>query len=256
MNKQYFFFATLLSTAIRYCWMFVISLILTIIGSFGTPVCLYIGFALLALYLLICFGWSIYMQRSVKRFSDDPEFVEMMSRITSDPNAFLSDSMEKFDEKKQLHGQDLLKLSDDDLFEVVYFQNLDIADGAEDEEHELEQFSGARRTVYILSMFDMEIQNGGLCQFFVNSSSSVAPYVCDALNAVGAHEHRELFENFIAKNNIDVSNLESFKKGTSVRAYIKQTKRFDYETFDDKYSELPVLQHKIVAYIKDNINEF
>lgn len=256
MNKQSFFLMNLLTTAIRYCWMFVVSLILTVIGSLGTPVCLYVGFALLALYLLICFGWSLYMQKFINGTSGDPEFDEMMKNIMSDPDAFLTNSMKNYDQKKQLHGEELLDLPDGELFEIVYFQNIDIAESAEDEDEELEQFFGARRTVYILSMFDMEIQNGGLCQFFVNSTSSVAPYVCDALSAVGAHEHRELFENFVTKNNIDVSNLESFKKGKGVRAYIKQTKRFDFNAFDDKYSELPVLQDKIVAYIKDNINEF
>ena len=68
--------------------------------------------------------------------------------------------------KKHLHGEELLKLSDDKLFETVYLQTLDLVDSFADEEAALAQFSPVQRTVYILSIYDMEIQNGGLCQFF------------------------------------------------------------------------------------------
>ena len=154
-----------------------------------------------------------------------------------------------------MKGEELLTLSDDDLFETVTFQNLDIVGEAEDEDEELELLTGARKTVYILESFDSEIQNGGLCQFFVNSSRVVAPYVFEALKSVGADEHLNLFEEFITANNIDISNLESFKV-SSVRGFKKQSKRFDFDAFDDKYYDLPELQEKVVAYIKNNINEF
>ena len=86
--------------------------------------------------------------------------------------------------KKHLHGEDLLKLSDDKLFETVYLQTLDLVESFADEESALAQISPAQRTVYILSIYDMEIQNGGLCQFFVNSSRSLAPYVGQCLKTV------------------------------------------------------------------------
>ena len=64
--------------------------------------------------------------------------------------------------KKYLHGEDLLQLSDDKLFETVYLQTLDLVDSFADEESALAQISPAQRTVYILSIYDMEIKNGGL----------------------------------------------------------------------------------------------
>ena len=57
----------------------------------------------------------------------------------------------------------------------------------------------------------MELQNGGLCQFFVNSSRSLAPYVDECLKMVGAEEHRKLFAEFVANNQIDLNNLDSFR---------------------------------------------
>jgi hypothetical protein len=64
-----------------------------------------------------------------------------------------------------------------------------------------------------------------------------------------------LFEQFLTSNSIDVSDLDSFRV-SSTKGYIKQTKRFDYDAFDDRYYELPALQDYVVKYIRDNIREF
>ena len=256
MKKSSLFCTQLFLNAIRYGLLFVVAAIVTIIGVVWVDVCLYIGLGLITLYVIICLGVTVSMNTIMKRLSEEnPKFNEIMEKLADDPELFLSEAMENYDEMKLLHGKELLELSDEDLFEAVYFQNIDIAEKAEDEDKELEQFAGARRTVYILCLFDSEIQNGGLCQFFVNSSRVVAPYVSESLKIVNANEHLALFEQFITANNLDVSNLDSFKV-FSKRGYIKQTKRFDFASFDDKYYELPALQEKVVAYIKDNINEF
>ena len=98
---------------------------------------------------------------------------------------------------KEVHGKELKKLSDDALFETVYLQTLDVVDSFPDEETAFSKISIEQKTVYILSIYDMEIQNGGLCQFFVNSSRSLAPYIEDNLNKIGATEHKKLFTEFI-----------------------------------------------------------
>ena len=256
MNKFSAFFTNFFLTAFRHIGSIVISIILIIAGAIWSNVCFYIGLFLIALNVIVALVGAFRAQNIMNyRSDDDPEFNEMMEKLTADPKSFLSEIMEAQEENRHLHGEDLLSLSDDDLFETIYFQNIDIAEEAEDEDKEIEQFTGARKTVYVLGLFDSEIQNGGLCQFFVNSSSVVAPYVSESLKSVGANEHLNLFEEFITANNIDISNLESFKV-FSIRGFKKQTKRFDFDSFDDKYYELPVLQEKVVAYIKNNINEF
>ena len=251
-----FFMMQVFLNAVRYGLLFILSLVLIVVGAIWSAVCLYIGLGLLLLYLLLCFASAIQNSRTVKRLSEEnPEMQTMLDQLMTDPNAFLSDITGEYDEKKKLHGQELLTLSDDDLFETVYFQNLDIAESAEEEEQELEQFSGARRTVYILGLYDMELQNGGLCQFFVNSSKAVAPYVEEALDAVGAAEHHALLKNFIGANQIDLSDLRVFR-ASGVRKYRKLEKKYDFDAFDEQYYELPPLQKKVVAYIKEHIDEF
>ncbi len=253
--KKRLFLTQLFLNGVQFGWLLLIALAVAVVGFLWIDVCQWIGLGLLVLYILIVLITTICTHHLIAALSGDSEFSDLLEKISEDPQSFLSGAMEDFEEMKQLHGDQLSSLSDGDLFEAVYYQNLDIAENAEGEDRELEQFSDPRRTVYILSVFDMEIQNGGLCQFFVNSSGAVAPYVSEALAAVGAAEHRALFEKFLTSNSIDVSDLASFRV-SSTKGYIKQTKRFDYDAFDDRYYELPALQDYVVKYIRDNIREF
>ncbi len=246
----------LLLSAVRFIFLLIISLVLTVVGALGVKTCLYIGFVLLGVYILLVLIHAIRMVKLMSCFSDDnPEFNEMMDALKTDPKAFMSDLMERQDQNRDLHGEALLELDDDELFETVYFRDMELIDDADDEESELENISFARKTVYVLGLFDAEVQNGGLCQFFVNSSSVAAPFVSECLEIVGADEHRGLFNEFVSDNAIDLSDLSSFKV-QSRRAYIKQTKRFDFDAFDDRYYELPALESFVTAYIRANINEF
>ena len=154
-----------------------------------------------------------------------------------------------------MHGEKLLELPDDQLFEAVYFYNLDLIESYPDEVTALSQISPERRVVYILSIFDMELQNGGLCQFFVNSSRFLAPYVDECLKTVGAEKHRKLFAEFVTNNQIDLNNLDAFKI-SAVEEYAAKTERYDFDAFDNSYYELSPLQNFIVAYVKANISEF
>lgn len=156
---------------------------------------------------------------------------------------------------KEIHGAELLKLTDSQLYEKVYLQTLDLVEAYPDEKTALSEISPEYKTVYILSIYDMEIQNGGLCQFFVNSSRLLAPHVDDCFQTINAQEHKKLFNEFVTNNNIDLEHLESFEI-EDVNEYTAQTMRYDFEAFDNAYIELTPLQDYIVSYIKDNISAF
>ena len=141
------------------------------------------------------------------------------------------------------------------MFSTHYLQTLDLVDSFANEEAALAQISPAQRTVYILSIYDMEIQNGGLCQFFVNSSRLLAPHVETSLETVGAEDHRQLFAAFVADNRLDLQNLDSFEI-TDVEEYAAQTERYDFDAFDAAYCNQTPLQEYIVTYIKANISDF
>jgi hypothetical protein len=101
----------------------------------------------------------------------------------------------------------------------------------------------------------MEVQNGGLCQFFVNSSGELAPYIEDAMAEIGAEEHRALFAKFVTENEIDLNNMDSFRV-TSVRQYRDQLERYDYGIFDDAYYDLPSIYDYLTKWLRENIDRF
>ena len=234
--------------AIRYSLLLILSIILIIVGLVGDNICNYVGLGILGLYLVLCLISALRMGHLVNKMPIDQNQLNTLMEM-------LKQGMTENNGNNLLHGEDLLSLSNEDLFEAVYGQNLAICEEAGDTDQEVLLFTGARRTVYVVNAFDMEIQNGGLCQFFVNSSRSAAPYVSQALAAIGAEAHRKLFDEFIETNGIDVNDLDSFSVD-SIEDYQKQAKRFDFETFDDRYYELDCLTDPVANYIRENIAEF
>ena len=92
-------------------------------------------------------------------------------------------------------------------------------------------------TVAALIIFDAEMMNGGLCQFFVNDYNGYAQYIADALGEVGASGLQKHYSDFISQNTIDVTQMDSFRIA-SVQDYVKQFERFPYEAFDETFSEI------------------
>lgn len=92
-------------------------------------------------------------------------------------------------------------------------------------------------TIAALITFDAEMMNGGLCQFFVNDYSGYAQYVSEALGEVGAVEMQKHYSSFVSQNEIDVTQMDSFRIG-SVQDYVKQFESLPYEEFDNTFSEI------------------
>lgn len=111
-----------------------------------------------------------------------------------------------------------------------------------------------QKIVYTLTRFEAEVNNGGLCQFFVNSSSECAPFVSKALTAIGADDIKALFEDFISTNNISVDELSSFKI-SDVSEYEEQTKRYDFDSFDSAFYENETIHQQIIDYARKHIHQ-
>lgn len=131
-------------------------------------------------------------------------------------------------------------LSDYDLVEEAYF-------GLGDD---FEAFNDAQRVVYTVAEFDMEVQCGGLCQFFYNDCEE-APYVSQSLAEIGAAEYQRLYDDFIADNDIDISGLDEIE-------YEDMYDMYPFDDFDDDYYELygrQPLETMLAAYIRACIDE-
>lgn len=136
-----------------------------------------------------------------------------------------------------LNADNILTMEDFDLYDALIMRFMD----AEPSGLNLKQ-----RTVAALITFDAEMMNDGLCQFFVNDYNGYAQYVNDALEEVGALEMQAHYSDFVDENEIDVTNMDSFRI-TSIQDYGKQFERYPYEAFDSTFSEI---------YQRENLSDF
>lgn len=157
-------------------------------------------------------------------------------------------NMKKAKKIRNMSIDTLLSLSDEELFSAVECVCEDAVYDINDSDIPEEQ-----KFIYSLNRFEAEVNNGGLCQFFVNSSSECAPYVSRALETVGAVEIKNLFDSFVSENGIDVKDLSSFKI-SSVSEYEAQTKRYDFDSFDNRFYEED-LHGKVIDYSRRNIEK-
>ena len=152
---------------------------------------------------------------------------------------------------------DLCLLSDDELKEAISIRMTGAERHLEVEEC-VSTFEGAKKIYYIVNYFDMEVQNGGLCQYSVNSSRLTAPYILDSLQKIGAISYYQLLSNFINQNNIHLDDLDSFII-EDIDEFEMQTKRYPFDNFDNAYYELyekEPLENLLFEYSKHNLKDF
>ena len=121
-------------------------------------------------------------------------------------------------------------------YEDLYFSILDLTAGPEDDA-QFESLPEPAQAMYIVAILDMEVQNGGLCQFFVNCGSAYAVRTTDSLKAIGLEPMRILYESFLSDHQIDPTDLLSFQSDTE-EAFIAQYDRYPFDDFDDAYVDL------------------
>ena len=139
--------------------------------------------------------------------------------------------------------EELMTMDASDLFGAVG----EMLEAKFDAENEL---TGPQIVVYALWLFDMEVQNGGLSQFFQNSSGEVAPFVPSALLAVEADEYEALLAHFLDETDIDLEALEDCDDDRYSDAYAE---------FDDRYYALyeqQPLDEMVAAYIRAHADVF
>lgn len=160
-----------------------------------------------------------------------------------------------------MYDENLLKFLQEKYVEneLTYDEVIEkIQDKAYDEklkDDNIERLASAERVVFVLNEFDAEIKNGGLCQFFVNSSSRYAPLISDYLDEVEAIDHKLLFDEFIYTYKIDLSDLKEFKI-EDLSEFKELNQLYPFDVFDDEYYDLQELEDFLYKYIqKHNLNK-
>lgn len=171
--------------------------------------------------------------------------------------------MKAYEEKMQAYvemsSEEFRLLPDEELYDAAIARVQAAADAFGDEDEDMQKaladMNPIQRTVFVVDCLEREVNNGGLCQFFVNSSRNTAPYVSESLDAIIAIMHKELFDDFIADNNIDVHDLTSFII-YDVEEFAAQCERYPFDAFDDKFYEYGDFEAALTTYIKENIESF
>ena len=125
------------------------------------------------------------------------------------------------------------------------------------------ELNGPEIPVFVLWMWNIEMLNGGLCQFFVNDGA-YASLVPGSLEAVGAEEYASLLFDFVDKHGINLEDLSEFELNPQLdeedfSPYIAVHKKYPFEDFDDAFYDLygsDPLEGRIADYIRDHIDAF
>jgi len=101
----------------------------------------------------------------------------------------------------------------------------------------------------------MEVNNGGLCQFFVNSSRMVAPLVSEYMGIIGAADHKKLYDDFTSKYGIDLNDLSSFDIEEAAE-FEEQNQRYPFDEYDDAFYDMEPLETYLKKFIRENVKDF
>ena len=123
-----------------------------------------------------------------------------------------------------------------EAYDQLYFAILNITEGP-GYDLQFDSLPEAAQALYVIAIFDAEIQNGGLCQFFHNCGSAYATRVEDSLRAIGLEPIEAIYASFISDHQIDTADLSSFQGGT-IESFVSQYARYPYDEFDNTYVSL------------------
>jgi len=146
--------------------------------------------------------------------------------------------------------------ADDELVDAVWQGMLHDAESLGWDEGKLREcFSGPQWACWVAMTMNEEIMNGGLCQFFVNSSRALAGCAGACLRQIGAPEWAALYERFLADNAIDPARLDDFAVDDPSE-FEERLSRYPFDDFDDAWYDLGDLEAVMARYIRANGEAF
>ncbi len=150
---------------------------------------------------------------------------------------------------------ELSQLSDDELITALWTRTENIVSSKTDLSEGFLSLNEEQRIFYAVNYLDLEVSNGGLCQFFVNPSRIFAPKVSEYMRIIGATEHKNLYDTFVSKHQINLYDLSSFDCET-VEVFKSQYERYPFDEYDDKFCEIEPLQSYLISFTKKYIEKF
>ena len=119
-------------------------------------------------------------------------------------------------------------------YETLYFAVIEKVGGPETADFALHP--SWEQSLFIVLILNMEIQCGGLAQFFWNNGALYAALVPDALTETGLEDVRELYESFLRENGITLDEIDALRETDPTMTEIYS--RHPFDEFDCRYMEI------------------
>jgi len=155
----------------------------------------------------------------------------------------------------EMNTDEISQLSDEELYNAVWMRAENIIMSGSDLSEGFNALNKEQRIFYALNDLEMEVYEGGLRQYFVSSSRFAAPAISEYMEKIGATEHKELYDTFIEKHQIDLNDLSPFDCET-VEDSQSQYDRYPFDEYDDKFYKLDPLHIYLIPFVKKNIEKF
>ena len=127
----------------------------------------------------------------------------------------------------EMEWEDMMKQYRYDEYEALYFAVIEQC--GEPSTPDFLNHPKSLQSLFIAMMFDMEIQNGGVAQFFWNDGSEYAKLVPDALREIGMDDVAALYEQFVEENHITLEEMDTYRE----RFPMMGEGFYDYHPFDE-----------------------
>ena len=127
-------------------------------------------------------------------------FVKELFSLKKELDKYLAENNERQARFLAMSAADMELLPDDELFDAVLCRTEHIVDGFDEWEEGGNSLNSSQKLFYCVNWLETEVNNGGLCQFFVNSSRMAAPLVSSYMGVIGAEEHQKLYDDFLHYN--------------------------------------------------------
>ena len=150
---------------------------------------------------------------------------------------------------------ELSALSDDELFAAIVARTESKVDSFDEWEDGVNSLNSSQKIFYSVNWLEIEVNNGGLCQFFVNSSRMVAPFVSKYMAIIGAEEHQNLYDNFVKKNAIDLTEL-SFFDVNEAEEFEEKVERYPFDEYDDAFYDMEPLETYLKKFGRAHLADF
>ncbi len=155
----------------------------------------------------------------------------------------------------EMSHDELNALSDEELFYAVMIRTEHKVDEYDNWAEGVNSLNPYQKIFYSVNWLEIEVNNGGLCQFFINSSRMVAPLVSEYMSAIGAEDHKRLYDGFLEKYKIDPADVSSFASN-DWEELERQYERYPFDEYDDAFYDMEPLETYLTKFARENLVEF